>query len=293
MVLAAGGVPIFHYSVEGTKKLDELLSGFLSAITSFASEFGEKSVQSLSFEGSEIMYEQGDNGILFIFLVDSLAPRKVLRTVLKDLGRKFQISFADEIRDAVPIEEIYSGFGPTVEKTLDYYDEILVITSGLSPYVVPNIKTKALDIAITSDKLLNDFHRDFSGAGTRMLEAIDGEKPIATLCAELGLQLDLAYEVIQYLVIWGVVTVSRLCPVIRENDSRFDAFLDLIGLPARDYQLLNRARVLCDGQRSIPEISDRLSVTADRLYETLQKLGDQVQWKRVKIVDSSKNTAKI
>lgn len=293
MVLAAGGVPIFHYSVEGTKKLDELLSGFLSAITSFASEFGEKSVQSLSFEGSEIMYEQGDEGILFIFLVDSLAPKKVLRSVLKDLGRKFQITFADEIRDSVPIEETYSGFRTTVDKTLDYYDKILVITSNLSPYVVPSIKPKALDIAVNSDKLLNDFHRDFGGAGTRILEAIDGERPIITLCSELGLQLDLTYEVVQYLVIWGVVTVSRLCPVIRENDSRFDAFLDLIGLPAKDYQLLSRARVLCDGQRSVPEISDRLSVATDLLYETLQRLGDQVQWRLVEIVDGSKNIAKI
>lgn len=293
MVLAAGGVPIFHYSVEGTKKLDELLSGFLSAITSFASEFGEKSVQSLSFEGSEIMYEQGDEGILFIFLVDSLAPKKVLRSVLKDLGRKFQITFADEIRDSVPIEETYSGFRTTVDKTLDYYDKILVITSNLSPYVVPSIKPKALDIAVNSDKLLNDFHRDFGGAGTRILEAIDGERPIITLCSELGLQLDLTYEVVQYLVIWGVVTVSRLCPVIRENDSRFDAFLDLIGLPAKDYQLLSRARVLCDGQRSVPEISNRLSVATDLLYETLQRLGDQVQWRLVEIVDGSKNIAKI
>ncbi len=293
MVLAAGGVPIFHYSVDGTKKLDELLSGFLSAITSFASEFGEKSIQSLSFEGSEIMYEQGNGGIFFIFLVDSLAPKKVLRNVLKDLGRKFEITFADEIRDSVPIEETYAGFSSTVDKTLDYYDKILVITTNLSPYVVPSVKTKALDIAVNSEKLLNDFHRDFGGAGTRILEAIDGEKPIVTLCAEQGVQLDLTYEVIQYLVIWGVVTVSRLCPVIRENDSRFDAFLDLIGLPAKDYQMLSRARVLCDGKRSVPEISDRLGVAADLLYETLQRLGDQVQWKRVEIVDGSPSIAKI
>ena len=39
MVLTAGGAPIFHFSKDQTRKLDELLSGFLSAITSFATEF--------------------------------------------------------------------------------------------------------------------------------------------------------------------------------------------------------------------------------------------------------------
>ncbi|MHA1959926.1 MAG: hypothetical protein ACW99U_06825, partial [Candidatus Thorarchaeota archaeon] len=65
MVITDGGVPVFHYSPSDTRKLDELLSGFLTAITSFASEFGEKSVQSLSFEGSEILYEQASGKAIF------------------------------------------------------------------------------------------------------------------------------------------------------------------------------------------------------------------------------------
>ena len=43
MILTTGGIPIFHYSPTETRKLDEVLSGFLTAITSFASEFGERS----------------------------------------------------------------------------------------------------------------------------------------------------------------------------------------------------------------------------------------------------------
>ncbi|MHA1863167.1 MAG: hypothetical protein ACTSWA_05305, partial [Candidatus Thorarchaeota archaeon] len=58
MVLTSGGTPIFHYSSTEVRKLDELISGFLTAITSFATEFGERSIQSLSFEGSELLYEQ-------------------------------------------------------------------------------------------------------------------------------------------------------------------------------------------------------------------------------------------
>lgn len=283
MVLTPGGVPIFHYSVEGTRKLDELLSGFLTAITSFASEFGERSVQSLSFEGSEIMYEAGEKGTLFIFLVDSTSPKKVLRSVLRDLSRKFQIRYRKEILNDIPIEETFLGFSTDVDRALTFYEGILLITSSLSAYVVPSIKQKALDIAVNSDGLLDDFHRDFGGIGTRVLDTIDGSKPILSISEEIGIQMDEAYEVVEYLVIWGVVSISRMCPVMQENDARFDAFLDLIGLPSKEYQLLRRAIPLSNGTRSLPEISERLGVTSERLYELLIKLGDQVEWKLVPV----------
>jgi hypothetical protein len=278
MVLTTGGVPIFHYSVDGTRKLDELLSGFLTAITSFASEFGERSVQSLSFEGSEIMYEQSDKETLFIFLVDSTAPKKVLRTVLKDLGRKFLIKYQQELQLEVPIEEAYLGFSADVDRALVFYEEILTVTASLSAYVVPSIKQRALDMAIKTERLLDDFHRDFGNAGTRILDSIDGKKPIITITEELGMEIDEAYEIVEYLVIWGVANIARMCPRLEENDARFDAFLDLIGLPNKDYQLLRRAIPLCTGTRSIPEISERLGVTNERIYELLFKLGDQVNW---------------
>ncbi|MFW9921140.1 MAG: hypothetical protein ACFFED_16175 [Candidatus Thorarchaeota archaeon] len=284
MVIKPGGVPIFHFSVDGTRKLDELLSGFLSAITSFASEFGEKSVQSLSFEGSEIMYEQGEEGLLFVVLVDSVSPKKVVRMVLRDLSRKFQIRFAEELRRDIPIEEKFKVFSSDVDRALDFYENILKITSSLSPYVVPDIKQQALDIAIKSNSLLDDFHRDFGSAGTRILDAIDGQTPIVNLSTGLGLELDETNEIVEYLLIWGVVTISRLCPKLQENNVRFDAFLDIIGLPKKEYQLLNRAKPLCNGERSIVDISEKLSVTYETLYEMLLKLGDQVEWVHVPVV---------
>ncbi|MEM2142822.1 MAG: hypothetical protein QXQ81_06165, partial [Candidatus Thorarchaeota archaeon] len=89
MILTAGGVPLFIYSSTQQRRLDELISGFLTAITSFASEFGEKSVQSLSFEGSEILYEHSGSEYIFILLADADAPNRVLRAVLRDLKHKF------------------------------------------------------------------------------------------------------------------------------------------------------------------------------------------------------------
>ncbi|MHA2433020.1 MAG: hypothetical protein ACXADO_07330, partial [Candidatus Thorarchaeota archaeon] len=118
MVLTLGGVPIFHYSPDGSRRLDELLSGFLTAITSFATEFGERSVQSLSFEGSEVMYEQAESDIICIFLTNVNAPKKVLRAVLRDLSRKFINRFAVEVEMDIPVESVFADFKEDAELSL-------------------------------------------------------------------------------------------------------------------------------------------------------------------------------
>ena len=77
--------------------------------------------------------------------------------------------------------------------------------------------------------------------------------------------------------------ISKMCPSIKSNDSRFDAYLDLIGLPSKDYQLLERARSFCNGDRSLVDISERIGVVPERLYEVLEKLGDEVEWNLVEV----------
>ena len=94
---------------------------------------------------------------------------------------------------------------------------------------------------------------------------------------------ELLQEVIEYLAIWGVLQISKIAPELKAEDSRFDAFLDLIGLPQKDYQLLKRAMPLCNGSKPLAEISDKLGVTSERLYEVLNKLGDEVQWIRLQV----------
>lgn len=285
MVLTAGGVPIFHYSPVQSRKLDELLSGFLTAITSFAAEFGERSVQSLSFEGSEIMYEHTEADILCIFLTDAGAPKKVLRAVLRDLSRKFINRYAVEIGMDIPIEEVFSDFRMDVERSLAYYDGVLRITSNLSSFVVPSLKNEAYDLASDSRGLLDQFHRDFGSAGDRILTAINGQDSIYDISVHLGIEENEVREAVEYLAIWGVLRISRMCPLIKTADTRFDAFLGLIGLPEKDYQLLKRAMPHCNGQRSLTEISEKLAVTSERIYDVLSKLGEEVQWKLVDVME--------
>jgi len=283
MVLKAGGVPVFHYSTEGTKTLDELLSGFLSAITSFATEFGEKSVKSLTFEGSELLYEELPDNTLFIFLVEAGASKKILRTVLRDLAVKFMSKFENEMKLEIPVKELFLSFASEVESTFRYYEEVLLVTSSLSAFVIPTLNQKKLEEMNKTEGFLDAFHRDFGAIGTRTLDAVDGKKSIYEISEQLGLMEEDISEIIEYLSISKIIEISNMYPMIGDNDSRFDAYLDLVGLPRKDYQLLQRARPLCDGNRTVIEISNRLGITGERLYEVLIKLGDSVKWKYVKI----------
>jgi hypothetical protein len=283
MVLTSGGTPIFHYSRTDARKLDDLLSGFLSAITSFATEFGERSVQSLTFEGSQLLYEQYENDCLFIFLVETGSSENVLRAVLRELSRRFMARYEDELKMDIPILDVFMDFEYDVRSVFTYYEEILVIVSSLSSFAVPDLRKDSLNIAIHSSNFLDDFHRDFGGSGTRALSAIDGKTSLYDMSRNLGLPPEEIADVIEYLAIRGLLRISKLCPVIKENDTRFEAYLDLVGLPNKDYQLLNRAKDLCNGMRSLVEISDRLGVIPERLYEVLEKLGDEVDWKLIEV----------
>lgn len=258
------------------------MSGFLSAISSFATEFGERSVQSLSFEGSEILY-QTESEALFVFLVESGAPEKVLRAVLRDLSHRFLTRYGRELKADIQVEGAFEDFKEEVKRSFSFYEGILLVTSSLSSFVVPKLNQQAFDAASESMGLLDQFHRDFGGSGNRILEAIDGKTSIHEMSQTLGFEVEQISEVIEYLTIWGVVRISKLCPLLQEGDARFDIYLDLVGLPRKDYQILNRARPLCTGSKSVVEVSEKIGVTAEKLYEVLCRLGNAVSWNLVEV----------
>jgi hypothetical protein len=282
MVLTAGGIPLFHYSPDGTRKLDTLLSGFLSAISSFATEFGERSIQSLSFEGSEILYETEED-VLFIFLVGSGAQKHVLRAVLRDLSHKFLTRYQDETKADVPLEDSFMGFAEEVKRSFAFYEGVLAVASSLSSFVVPKINQEAFNVAVNSMGLLDELHRDFGSGGSKIMEAIDGKASIHDVSQSSGLEIEQITEVVEYLVIWGVVRIFKMCPVIQTSSARFDIYLDMVGIPKRDNQILNRARPLCNGEKSLVEISERIGVTAEKLHDVLGKLGNAVSWKLIEV----------
>lgn len=286
MVLTVGGIPLFHYSPNDSRKLDTLLSGFLSAVSSFAAEFGERSIQSLSFEGSEILY-QTEADVLFVFVVGSGAEKRVLRAVLRDLSRKFLSSYQEEIKADVLIEDAFKGFADEVKRSFSFYEGVLAVAASLSSFVVPKINQATFDAAVSLMGLLDELHRDFGIGGSRIVDAIDGKASIYDVSRITGIEIDQVTEVVEYLVIWGVVRVFKMCPAIQASDARFDIYLDIVGLPKRDNQILIRARPFCKGEKSLVEISEKIGVTAEKLHEILGKLGNAVSWNYIEVTSLS------
>jgi len=283
MVLTSGGTPIFHHSTTNIRKLDDLLSGFISAITSFATEIGERSIQSLSFEGSQLLYEQDENGYLFIFLVEAGSSEKVLRAVLRELRREFTSRYKTEMKMEIPILDVFMDFESDVKDVLVHYEGVLAALAGFSAFTVPEIRKVSWDMAVESASFLDEFHRDFGTSGNRILSIMDGHKTLHDISRSLGIMPSEVLDVVEYLAIRGLLRVSKLCPLLRGNDSRFEAYLDIIGLPSRDYQLLERAKNFCNGERTLTEISERLGVNPEQLYDVLEKMGDQVEWNLVEV----------
>jgi hypothetical protein len=292
MVLTSGGVPIFHYSPTGTRRLDELLSGFLTAITGFAVEFGERSVESLSFEGSDLIYDQSDPDLLFIFLAESGANKRVLRKVISELRQRFIERYKGKVNLDVPVEESFYDFKGEVIRTFDFYEDVLAATLKLSAFIVPELYTVALQFAKEKGDFLDEFHREFGNPGEKILDSIDGKLSVYELGENLSLEEDIVLEIIEYLAVWGLLKISTMNPLIQQNDTRFDAFLDIVGLPSNDYQLLSRAKTLCDGKHYILDISEKLGETSKKLYEVLKKLGDQVQWNLIEVTGLTRKSSK-
>ena len=180
------------------------------------------------------------------------------------------------------IQDLFVEFIEPVRNILNHYDEVLLVTSNLSQFVVPILKKDVLDVAIKSG-FLDVIHRDIGGSANKILDAIDGKTPVYEMSRNLGFEEQEFSEVIEYLALRGFLQVAKMCPLIHQNDARFNAYLDLIGLPNKDYQLLERAKNLCNGSRPITEVSEKLGVTSERLYEVLEKLGDEVQWNLLEI----------
>lgn len=278
MVLKTSGLPVFHYSPIGTRQVDDLLSGFLTAITSFASEFGERTVRSLSFEGSELLYEPAGDDLLFIFLVDAGAPSKVLRAILRDLSNRFLLRYTAEISKSIVEEKDFDAFKQQARKSFDYYEGIVTVISNLSSYVVPKLNGELYQQVSTVHGFLDELHRDFGRASNQVLRRIDGTIPIAEISVKTGLDHETIIEIIEYLAIWGVVEIFKMCPLIKSSDERFDAYLDIIGLPRREFGILNDAKPYCDGRTPLPVISNRTETSIEELYGVLKKMGNQVQW---------------
>jgi hypothetical protein len=67
-------------------------------------------------------------------------------------------------------------------------------------------------------------------------------------------------------------------PILEDRDDRFAAYLEVIGIKKRDYDIVNLIWKYCNGSLSVKEISERTNTPVARILEVLGALGNHVTW---------------
>ena len=422
IILREGGILIFHYSVTGTKKLDELVAAFLSAVGSFAEEVGQDQIRVMSFSSNKLVWERkGD--LYFIALVAEEDSGEIHRVILKDIAEQFVSLFYTELLKDLPNSRVFRPFADIVEAILQKFDGVpglarryrtallpaddirslkatlseielnrdilrgsmitwdgyvvvsnlrayeleaaldftppfassessetvkmiehscldpsnsfmlvrvrnkgvcaFIIALGLSektyvelvsPFVTRMQMTSFFDIkkfdpermekpivfyeydavipALPLEKVKHDSVIVFTNLSDEMREgghnivnSLGNNKTIADIQESSGLEREQTNEILAQLIAKGLVRITKIFPAMDERDDRFSAYLEVIGIKKRDFDVVDVVWRHCTGSLSLQEISERTQIPASRILEVLRALGNHVTWEKERIMN--------
>lgn len=409
VALRESGILLFHYSISGTRKLDELVAAFLSAVGSFAREVSQDEITVMSFAKDKLVWEkQGD--LYFIALVSQDDSGEIHHVILKDLSQQFVSKFYSELTKELPDSKKFRPFADIVEATLEKFDGIpglarryktallpapdlrrlrktlaevevnrdihrgalatfggYVATSNLRAYELEAVldSLAGLDDEVTlrdhssldrgtqllfvrvpergfcafvvnsglsektylelispftnlvkiigyedvrlfepdkidgpisfydydsvhatrdSEKMANEAKMAFSLSEEairtgvmRMLDTMGGLTTVAELREASSLLPEQADEILAQLIAKGLVRIAKIYPVIGDRDERFVAYLEVIGIKKRDFDIVDTIWTYCNGSHSLKEISEKTGTPAGRILEVLRALGNYVE----------------
>jgi hypothetical protein len=416
IVLRETGILLFHYSVSGTRRLDELAAAFLSAVGSFAKEVSQDRITVMSFAKNKLVWERkGD--LYFIALVSEEDSGEIHRVILQDLAEQFVSMFYSDLRRDLPDSKKFRPFADIVEGTLQKFDgipglarryktillpaeelntlkrvlsevevnrDILrggmvtveghVAVSNLRAYelevvldFLPTVNKKvemrehssiekgtsfllmqmpkkgvvafvvkdgmsektyldlvkpftsllqltsfenarkfepdkiegpisfydfdAVEIAVAEEDIrretkmsLSAFSESIQAGALRLVNSIDESSTVDEVVEASGLIREQADEVLAQLIAKGIVRISKLYPVMEDRDERFVAYLEVIGIKKRDFDIVDSIWKHCNGSLSVREISERSDIPAQRILEVLRALGNHVKWNKERVL---------
>ena len=419
IILRDTGIPLFHYSVTGTKKLDELVAAFLSAMGSIAEQVSEQRITAISFASNKFVWEhKGD--LFFVALVSQDDSTEIYRVFLRDLSDQFVSTYYSELKKERSDTRAFKPFVDTVEALLQKFDGIpglarryktgllpredlkqlklamasvetsrdvlrssalthdgFILVSNLRAYELealldllgslttatgrslmtvhtsldpltsffitrtdndiysafvvnaarsnaelmkltdPFLKTvSALDLKNmkkvlptrmeettgfydydvvlplvhdggalgTSKRLLTGLPAELHGNAVKILGLLDEKITVGELHVKTGLPPEHTDEVLAHLISKGAARIAKLYPIIEERDERFSAFLEVVGMPKKNFAVIDAVWRYCTGAYSIKEISDKTKIQTSRILEVLRSLGEYVRWENERVM---------
>jgi len=122
-------------------------------------------------------------------------------------------------------------------------------------------------------------HESLMAGALRVINALEKRTTTVYDSHEISeLQRDEFDELLANLIAKGFVQITRIYPILEDRDERFTAFLEVIGIKKRDFDVVNSIWKYCNGALSIKEIAEKSEIPAARILEVLNKLGNHVSW---------------
>ncbi|TFH02887.1 MAG: hypothetical protein E4H14_17290, partial [Candidatus Thorarchaeota archaeon] len=158
VVLRNSGILLFHYSVSGTRKLDELAAAFLSAVGTFAQEVSQDKITVMSFAKNKLVWERkGD--LYFIALVSEEDSGEIHRVILQDLAEQFVSMYYTDLMKDIPDARRFRPFADIVEVILHKFDGIPGLARRYKTILLPTEDLNRLQNSMAEVELNRDILR--------------------------------------------------------------------------------------------------------------------------------------
>jgi hypothetical protein len=118
----------------------------------------------------------------------------------------------------------------------------------------------------------------------KLIEKLEKRTTVAEIHEVMNLPDQQADEFLAQLIAKSLIRITKIYPILDERDERFAAYLEVIGIKKKDYDIVNTIWKYCNGSYSIREISERTNIAAARIMEVLDELGNNVAWSNNRVL---------
>ena len=164
----------------------------------------------------------------------------------------------------------------TTEVKIDPKTKLTEVFSDLAVFTTNPMMESTLYAEQT--KPAREFALLFGNAGIDVIQAIDGVSSVEEIRVRTGVHGRQLSEIFSFLAERGYIRRIIFYPKLAASDTRFLAYLETVGLPRDEYQILDQAKGFCDGNNSVADIAQRIGSDEEKLITILRKLGDNVEW---------------
>ncbi|MFW9847114.1 MAG: helix-turn-helix domain-containing protein, partial [Candidatus Thorarchaeota archaeon] len=185
-------------------------------------------------------------------------------SVLYDMVKDFV-----ELVKSMDLEIVKKAYPSRQESPMAFYSFDVVALNRSASEILAGLRPLFSDLPTSIQKRIR-----------AVIACIGKNTTISDIHEESGISRAQVDEALAHLIAQGAIRILRLYPSLGKKDERFAAYLEVVGIPKRDYKVLDAIWSHCNGRLSLRDISKETGIPVPRIYDVLRSLGSQVSWIR-------------